>query len=259
MAIHFIHIGKSGGSALKYAIRQAGKAALEGTDARFNKDAPWESPLGTVHLQGHAFRLSAVPEGDLAFFSGRDPASRFVSSFYSRLRKGLPRHFTEWSEGEAKAFEWFETPQDLAAALAKRRGKKRAQAEFAMTTIRHIRRPMTSWVGEVDHLREKLPQIAYIARQETLDDDWENIKTLLALPGDTALPSDPVQAHRNTGEIDRTLTPKMLDALREWYAGDYRLLELCDEVRPGLIERVKNMASDPDRRGGPAPSPAPRP
>ena len=246
MAIHFLHIGKSGGTALKYAIRQAGKAALAGSDAKFDKLAPWESPLGTVHLQKHGFKLWNVPEGDYAFFSVRDPASRFISSFYSRLRKGMPRHHTEWSEGEAKAFGWFSTPQELALALAKRRGKQRAQAEFAMGAIKHIRRPIVSWIGDVDHLRKMLPQVAYIARQETLNDDWERIKALLQLPPDLELPSDPVQAHRTTGEVDRTLTPKMLDALREWYAEDYELLALCDEVRPELIARVERTASSSD-------------
>lgn len=248
MPIHYVHIGKSGGTALKFAIRQAGKEALEasGSATEFDKKAPWQGPSGTVHLQGHGFKLKHVPDGDEAFFSVRDPAARFVSSFYSRLRKGMPRHFTEWSEGEAKAFEWFPTPQELALALAKRRGKKRAQAEFAMNSIRHIRRPMTWWIGDVNHLREKLPQIAYIARQETLDEDWPRLKVLLALPPDLHLPSDPVQAHRTTGDIDRTLTPKMMDALRDWYADDYALLDLCEKTRPELIARVEGLAAKSD-------------
>lgn len=237
MAIHYVHIGKSGGTALKFAIRESARAALP-AKARFNKRTPWESPLGTVHLEGHGFRLRDVPDDAYAFFSVRDPATRFVSSFYSRLRKGMPRHFTEWSDAEAEAFAVFQTPQDLALALAKRRGKKRGEAEFAMNSIRHIRRPMTWWIGDAASLQARLPQVAYIVRQETLNEDWRRVKALLGLPGDVELPSDPVQAHRTTGEYDRTLTPEMLDALRRWYAADYELLELCDRVRPDMIARI---------------------
>lgn len=243
MAIHYLHIGKSGGTALKYAIRQVGMAAIEGTDAEFDKQAPWESPLGTVRLRPHRTTLTDIPHGDHAFFSVRDPATRFVSSFYSRLRKGMPRHHMEWSQGEAQAFEWFPTPQELALALSKRRGKRRAQAEFAMTTIMHIKRTLTSWLGTADELRRDLPKVAYIARQETLSEDWERIKVLLGLPSDAQLPSDPVQSHRTTGDIDRDLSPKMLDALRDWYAEDYAVLAVCEEVRPQLMAGVERLVA----------------
>jgi hypothetical protein len=246
MAIHYVHIGKSGGTALKHAIREAGKAAIAGSDATFDKEVPWDSPLGPVHLHGHGFKLKHVPEGDVTFFSIRDPASRFVSSFYSRLRQGMPRYFRKWSEEEEQAFKWFKTPQELALGLGKRRGKKRAQAEFAMQAIRHIRRPLSLWLGDVEHLRKKLPQIAYIARQETLDEDWTRIKTMLELPADLELPSDPVQAHRAPEDLDRSLNPKMMDALMDWYAEDYKLVALCDEVRPELIARVERGHSRSD-------------
>lgn len=246
MAIHYVHIGKSGGTALKHAIREAGKAAIAGTDATFNKEVPWESPLGPVHLHGHGFKLKHLPDEDVAFFSIRDPASRFVSSFYSRLRQGMPRYFRKWSDEEEQAFKWFKTPQDLALALGKRRGKKRAQAEFAMQAIRHIRRPLSLWLGDVDHLRKKLPQIAYIARQETLEEDWQRIRSMLELPADLTLPDDPVQAHRAPEELDRTLSPKMVDALMDWYADDYKLVALCDQVRPELIARVERGRSRSD-------------
>jgi hypothetical protein len=248
MAIHYVHIGKSGGTALKHAIREAGQAKVAQTGDTFDKEVPWDSPLGPVHLHGHGFKLKHVPDADVAFFSIRDPASRFVSSFYSRLRQGMPRYFRAWSDEEEQAFKWFDTPQDLALALGKRRGKKRAQAEFTMQAIRHIRRPLSLWLGDVEHLRKKLPQVAYIARQETLDEDWERIKTMLELPPDLELPSDPVQAHRAPEELDRTLTPKMVDNLKEWYAEDYKLVALCDEVRPELIARVERARSSSDAR-----------
>lgn len=245
MAIHYVHIGKSGGTALKHAIREAGQAATA-PGAKFNKEVPWESPMGPVHLHAHGFKLVHVPDGDLAFFSIRDPASRFVSSFYSRLRQGMPRYFREWSEEEEQAFKWFKTPQELALALGKKRGRKRAQAEFAMQAIRHLRRPLSEWLGDPDLFRTKLSQVAYIARQETLDDDWERIKILLSLPSDARLPSDPVQAHRSPEDLDRTLTEPMVEVLKDWFADDYKVVAICDELRPELIARIEREPSPSD-------------
>jgi hypothetical protein len=233
VAIHFLHIRKSGGTAIKYALKQA--------NARSNEPLP--TPLGDLILHPHSFKLEDVPEGDQAIFSVRDPASRFVSGFYSRLRKGAPRYNREWSDAERRCFGWFSTPQELADALTKRWGPKRKKAEFAMNSIRHLRRPMIWWTGEAPEFSKRLSQVVYIARQETLDEDFARLKSLLDLPADLELPSDPVQAHRYTGPNDKSLTPKMVDALREWYAADYALLEVCEQARGEILARQVTVDS----------------
>ena len=48
-----------------------------------------------------------------AVFALRDPLTRFISGFYSGLRKGAPRYDIGWSKGEKRAFSWFSTPQEL--------------------------------------------------------------------------------------------------------------------------------------------------
>lgn len=231
MAIHFLHIRKTGGSAVKFALRQVG-----GTHDRV------PTPAGPVLLQRHPFRLTDVPEGQKAMFVVRDPVTRFVSGFYSRLRKGAPRNNREWSEDERVAFGWFSTPQELATALGKK-GRKRMRAEFAMDAIRHLQKPLVYWTGDADGLRNQLHRVLYIARQESLDEDFERMKALLGLPKDLSLPTDPVDAHRFTGSNDRSLTPKMIDALREWYRSDYEMLEVCDAARSEMIERAEDLAS----------------
>lgn len=232
MAIHFLHIRKSGGTAIKYALRQAAKTHGD----------PLQTPYGALVHHPHGVRLDDLPPDDQAMFSVRDPASRFVSGFYSRLRKGAPRYNREWSDAERKCFGWFSTPQELAEALTKGWGPQRKKAEFAMKSIRHLRKPMIWWTGTADEFRSKLGRVLYIARQETLDEDFQRLKKLLDLPADLALPSDPVQAHRFTGDADRSLTPKMVAALREWYADDYALIEVCDEARKEMIARVEGVA-----------------
>ena len=51
-------------------------------------------------------------------FFVRDPISRFVSGFNSRLRKGLPKMYFPWAPGEKLAFSRFATPNQLALALS---------------------------------------------------------------------------------------------------------------------------------------------
>ena len=65
--------------------------------------------------------------------------------------------------------------------------------------------------GEAVVPAEEPGQVLYIARQETLSDDWEKIKELLGLPPDLALSQDDTVAHAEyTG--DRTIGEKGTEA-----------------------------------------------
>jgi hypothetical protein len=228
MAVHFIHVSKAGGTALRFAIRSA----------RTRAGGRLTSPWGDVWGHDHRFRFSDVRNDHKAVFALRDPLSRFLSGYYSRLRKGAPRYFIEWTDGEAKAFEWFPTPQALADALAEPSGEARRRAEFAMNAIAHVRRPMTHWIGKPSYLRKRLDKVLYVARQETLDEDWEKLKELLDIARGQMLPKEDVYAHRTayTAQDDRTLSDNAVEALREWYADDYELLDIAEDIRNGRAE-----------------------
>jgi hypothetical protein len=241
-----IHTGKTGGSAIKRALRTSGYAYWHEPDAAGTTPTPY----GPVQLHNHRFPLSQVPPDHYAFFFMRDPIKRFISGFYSRLDQGRPRYDFPWSENERKAFEAFPTPQSLAAALAGDDPEQRALAEWSMGQIGHLgfqRRRL----GPPAKIRERLDQIVYIGRQETLDDDWEKLKSILEIRADVELPTDPVLAHRRVDDDrDKTLDKAAKRALREWYARDYKLLKFCEEVR---LER--GWAKPPAPRPKKAPSP----
>lgn len=226
MTLHFIHIGKTGGTAIKRALRDAGAAYWK------EEDAPTvpETPYGRIQLHRHSFRMHHVPPEDHVFFCLRDPVDRFVSAFYSRLNKGQPRYYFEWSEEERRAFETFPTPERLAGALASPDPEERALAEWALRNIRHMG-SMQRFVGTPPQLRARLGQVVYIARQETLSTDWEQMKALLHLPPDAELPTARVGAHRRDPSLNAELDEASTAALREWYRQDYALLKYCDEVR----------------------------
>ena len=218
MAVHFIHIGKTGGTAIRAALNEAGKP---------------ETPYGEIRLHTHKYKLGRVREGDYAFFAVRDPVDRFVSSFYSRLRQGAPRYDVPWNPAEQIAFGWFQTPQALGEALAGS-GQERDRAEQAMLGIRHVKWPHTWWLRGPKFVRKRASRIAFIARQETLSDDFERLKVAFELPPDLVLPTDPVRAHRADPAQDKTLSPSAREALRDWYAKDYRVLRVCEEIRSDL-------------------------
>ena len=84
---HFMHIGKTGGTALRFALHDVRSATAY-----------------RLVLHGHRAHLDGIPVGEKFFFSVRDPIDRYVSAFLSRQRQGRPSHYRPWTEGEATAF-----------------------------------------------------------------------------------------------------------------------------------------------------------
>ena len=201
MAIHFLHIGKTGGTAVKHAL------------------APVAEARGIV-LHDHETRLADLAPGERAFFFLRDPSDRFVSAFHSRRRKGRPRHDWEWSEAEREAFARFETPNALAEAI----GTEPA-ARDAMQGIAHIRSAQAWWTGPPEALLARRADVLMVGRCETLDRDVARLSRLLGLPSALRLPRDDLAAHRNPAGVDRHLSMAARDALRAWYAQDHAVIE----------------------------------
>jgi hypothetical protein len=226
MAVHFIHVSKTGGTAVRHAIRECLRS----------RGGLLLSPWGAVCGHRHGFRLCDVPRGDKAIVPLRDPITRFQSGFYSRQREGRPRYRIKWSDEERQSFEWFPTPGSLADALAESPSQARARAEFAMKSIRHLRRRLTLWTGEPRYLRRHLDTVLYVARQETLDDDWERLKELLDLPREVMLPRGERARHRTTYPDDARISEKGAAALRAWYATDYEVLEIGEAFRQGRVK-----------------------
>ena len=225
MTLHFIHIGKTGGTAVKRGLRRAKVAYWNDEDAH----QAHKTPYGPVQLHHHRFRMIDVPPEDFVFFTLRDPVDRFISAFYSRLNKGQPRYYYEWTNAERQAFEAFPTPQRLAGALASSDAQERSVAQSALRHIRHTR-PMVRYVTP-RQIRSRLGHVVYVATQETLATDWEQLKSLLELPPGVELPTSKRGSHRRDPSLDTRLDPEALAALREWYRRDYDLLSYCDALR----------------------------
>jgi len=227
VTVRFVHIGKTGGSSIRAALKKNGLAARSEEKIQH---VP-HTPFGPIRLpKAHGFRVPDIPAGDHTFFCVRDPLARFVSGFYSRLRKGQPRYYREWRPVERETFEAFPTPNRLAAALVSDDEEERGRGHKAMSTIFHLR-PMEHWTGTPEELGERADQILYIGRQETLSADWEQLKAILELPPEIELPTDPVVAHRRDRSDDEPLDDASIEILRDWYSRDYAVVEYCEQVR----------------------------
>jgi len=215
--LHFLHIGKTGGTAIKYVLRQH-------TDC-----GPYD-----IRLHYHFTCLRDIPVGDKVFFLLRDPVSRFKSGFFSRQRKGNPRYHVPWTRGEKKAFGRFDSPNALALALSSPDEDERHAAEQAMRSISQVRDSYDKWLGDESYLASRASDIFFIGFQESLSEDFLRLKDRLGLPPEARLPEDDFNAHRSNGNSKSVLEARAIANLTEWYAADYRLLEICRQLAARL-------------------------
>jgi hypothetical protein len=194
--IHFLHIGKTGGTAVRHALESAAPSRYE------------------FVFHPHAVTLADVPGDDRVVFFLRDPLSRFTSGFWSRFRQGLPRYPSPWSDDEMRAFVRFRTPNDLAVSLP---GDEAVQA---MKAIEHVRSWQSDWLEGLDNNR-----IFAFGFTESLATDFAALTERLGVVAQ--LPTDPVAAHRNPEWLDRQLSDQAVENLRGWYSRD---LELIDQL-----------------------------
>jgi hypothetical protein len=201
---HFLHVGKTGGSAVKAAL-----ASCAGQHR--------------IVLHGHATTLRDVPDGEHVFFFLRHPITRFVSGFYSRRRRGAPLYDYKWSRRERAAFTKFETANELAEGLYSRNPIRRMAAAAAMRGIGHVRSSFYDWLESDKYLAARSADILLIGFQETLADDYARLLDLLGIDG-IPLPTG-IDAHRNPENLDRDLSPLATANLQRWYARDIALYD----------------------------------
>lgn len=209
--VHFIHIRKTGGSAIKHALSRVPSL---------------DTPFGRIVVHRHDFGLRELPHDGICWFVVRDPVARFVSGFYSRFRKGLPLNDVPWSLEEEAAFGSYPTAHALADGLA----RDEENAHFAMRHIRHLMYPLSDWLVSAAFVRQHRKKILYVARQERLSADWARIRAILALPSYCALPDDPIAANRSPDQFASPLSSEGLAAVRRYYVGDYKILEALEAL-----------------------------
>jgi len=214
-ALNVLHIGKTGGTALKHVLAEnAGSSRYQ------------------LLFRGHDVTLGDLPEGEQFMFLIRDPLSRFVSAFNGRLREDRPRYHYPWRDEERVAFAIFKTPDQLASALSADDDDLRAQAEAAMHGIGHVNTPYTFWFPSEAAFRARLDDVFFIGLQDRLDRDFEALKSKLSLGGDAHMPRDETVAHKTPAGFESQLSETGRANLERWYAFDVAFVELCRQLAP---------------------------
>jgi len=215
-----LHVGKTGGTALKHVLME------HQGDARYR-----------LLFRGHDVGLAGVPRGERLMFLVRDPLSRFVSAFNGRLREDRPRYHYPWREEEREAFAIFRTPNELALALSSPDEARRDAATRAMDGIGHLNTPYSFWFGDEETFAARTPDLFFIGFQDRLDADFATLRDKLGLPASAELPRDEMVAHRAPSGLDEELADEARANLERWYARDLAFVERCRELAPQVNSR----------------------
>ena len=214
MELHFLHIGKTGGTALSRILKSKARE-IESTPfsiMRYKHD----SYMKLIRIE--------TDTGKFVFFV-RHPVSRFVSGFYSRQRKGRPAYFIPWSKSEEAAFGYFKDPESLAVALDSDDPAARAAAIMAMEAIQHVSDPMTFWVGKTNALRRNRDEIFFIGAQETFDADCAALLTKIGV--NPEVPTLSESERHASGRQPPALSERATKNIEAWYAHDLELYQWC--------------------------------
>ena len=214
MNVNILHIGKTGGSAIRDSLKQ------------FDQQM---TTHGVLNFIGHHGKLNT--DAKYVFFL-RNPVKRFVSSFLSGLRQGKPRYDSPWSHAEAYFFNKFKTPNQLAEALFEDN-----EASLAILHLRHVNRPFSSYLGDIQHINKCQDNILYVGVMETLEHDFNQICNLLNVKSD--LIKDEVISHKTPKEYDniKFLSEKGKQNIKRLYDYDYKIFELLRNI--GKIDDKK--------------------
>ena len=212
--VHYLHIGKTGGTALKHALEEH-----------------LVTPRYFIKLHRHHYFLKHVPVGEKFFFSIRDPKDKFTSAFYSRQREDRPKFYLPWNHGEAVAFTTFDTPNELALALSSDDKELREKAELSMRTMVHVRESYWRWFADETYLESRLDDLLHICHLKSMDEDFATLKSILEMPEGVSLPKDGKLSHSSSKNLDRSLDARALSNLRNWYSEDYELMSLLEEKK----------------------------
>ncbi len=221
---HFLHVGKTGGTAVKEAL-----------------GACLDSGKYTLKLHRHKTTLADIPEGEKVFFFLRDPVTRFVSGFYSRYRKGAPRYNRPWNADEQYYFTRFQTPNALALSLSSADVEVRTRATKAMQSINHVKSCYCDWFLSREYFLSRIKDILFIGFQESLSADFNSLKTKLCLSRDVSLPMSTTRAHKTPDSLDKNLDKTAVMNLQKHYADDIDFLHVCSQLhlnRSSLTEKT---------------------
>ena len=164
----FLHIPKTGGSGVNEYGRQ-----LVARGYRF--------PC----IFGHGWKVEDIleefPEMRLCFIL-RDPLSKMISGFNSRLRQGRPTYNSLWSPAEAAAFAILPSTRHLLDAILSDDEFLQSALAYAKRHIRHLRWNYAFYFKDVAAVNARRNHFEVIGEIANLSDFIERLTTLSGAP-----------------------------------------------------------------------------
>jgi len=206
--VHYLHIGRTGGTSLKKTIKNGYK-----TDEYI------------IKMRGHSISIDKISPLEPCFFFLRDPIDRFVSAFYEAAKKvGGPLHNGyKWTvePNERAMLSKFKTPNELAEVICSDK-----TALKYMNTVLHLR-PFTNQY--LPNYKNRKHQVIFVGFFDSLSEDFERLKAILGLPENMRL------AHENkmvkNKRVDLRLSPIAKANLLDFYSDDFEAYEYFKKWR----------------------------
>jgi hypothetical protein len=213
--IHYLHVPKNGGMALRSV---------------FDKYDDHPTAPAIFIRQHHLIRLRHLPRGAGYFFAVRDPVERFFSAFYSSEAPKPPRRnrlgaAKPLARVDKVTIAGFENACDLAEALSAG-GEDQLRAEAALHAKAHFRRTHRWFFDEPERLFETRPPLA-VLRVEMLNADFERFAKGLGFTNPPEFPKDDAEAHRAAVKPRKPLSDLARRNLEEWYREDIAFVALA--------------------------------
>lgn len=164
----FLHIPKTGGSGL---TRLGKELVARG----------YQFPC----IFGHNWKVEEIlahfPDMRLCFIL-RDPLSRMISGFNSRLAQGRPTYNSMWSPREAAAFALLPSAKHLLNAILSDEEYQQSALKYAMHVIRHLRWNYTFYFEDLKTVKARASHFELIGNIASTYDFIERITALSGAP-----------------------------------------------------------------------------
>ena len=180
----FLHIPKTGGS---------GVNAL----GRTLHDRGYKSPCVFSHGWKVEEILNHFPDIKISFVL-RDPLSRMISGFNSRVRQGRPTYNNIWTPAEATAFNLFPSIEKLLDAVLAEDEFSKSAVAYTMRNVTHLRWNYAFYFKNPDTVRSNRSSFELIGTMDNMD---EFIKGYTAMAGASASTAAELYEKRHESKV----------------------------------------------------------
>jgi hypothetical protein len=218
-SILYLHIPKTGGSNFRESLSQ------------FNK----KSNIKIITIRH--FRYINLLENKKIIFTIRDPISRFVSSFNSRMNEDKPYGYTKHSIGEMIAFKWYHDVNKLCKDIYSKNIFNLIKSRLALVWIRQINL-LLYIITPLSFLKKKP---LFIFDSEFLQSDIHFFLKHIGVNKELKLfEKKSIKSHPTSYSKNFILTNDSKKILQRYLKEDYKIYLYCKNIRQKIIDKKKN-------------------